>query len=322
MEIEKLPKIELHLHLDGSVRLETASELLDKDINEIKEFMIAPNKCLDLNDYLTKFEMPIKIMQTKENLIRIAHELVLDLEKENVIYAEIRFAPIKHTLEGLSLDEVIESVLIGLKRGNIKTNLILCMMRDSSYDENLKIIELSKRYLNKGVVGLDLAGAEAIYKTEKFESLFSIINSYNIPFTIHAGEADGIDSVESAINFKTTRIGHGIRSIESIDTVKKIKDNNILLEVCPTSNVQTNVVKDYKSHPIKKLFDLGVKVCINTDNRTVSNTTLTNEYINIINSLNFSIDDIIKMNIDAINSSFLDNNQKDELLKKYISKLK
>ena len=260
-------------------------------------------------------------MQTKENLKRITHELISDLKDENVIYAEIRFAPIKH-IENLTLEEVVEAVTQGLKNEDVKTNLILCMMRDSSYEENLKIVELAKKYLNKGVVGLDLAGAEALYKTKTFEQLFKKASKEKIPFTIHAGEADGPSSINDAISFKASRIGHGIRAIEDEKTIKKIITENILLEICPTSNVQTNAVKAYENHPIKKLFDLGCKVSINTDNRTVSNVTLTKEYELLNKYLNFSLDEIIKINLETIKHTFLSEKEKQELTSLYLDKIR
>lgn len=321
MNFKDMPKIELHVHLDGSVRPKTIADILNLDQNEIKDKTIAKEKCEDLNDYLTKFSLPIKAMQTKENLERIAYELVSDLQNDNVIYAEIRFAPIKHT-KNLTLDEVVKSVLKGLKKGNIKTNLILCMMRDSNYEDNIKIIELAKRYLNKGVVAIDLAGAEALYKTDKFKELFELAKHYKIPFTIHAGEADGIDSINSALCFGTKRLGHGIRIIEDKTLINKIIQNDILLEICPTSNIQTNVVSTYQHHPIKQLFDLGCKININTDNRTVSNTTLEKEYQILNKYLKFSTEDIIKTNIMAIEHSFLNDKEKDKLNDLYLNKIR
>ena len=321
MEFKDIPKVELHLHLDGSVRPSTIADILKLDQKEVEEKTIAKEKCEDLNDYLTKFSLPIEAMQTKENLERIAYELVCDLENDNVIYAEIRFAPIKHT-KSLFLDEVIEAVLNGLSKGNIKTNLILCMMRDSSYEDNIKIIELAKKYLNKGVVALDLAGAEALYKTVKFKNLFEIAQNYKIPFTIHAGEADGIDSINSAILFGTRRLGHGIRTIEDDETINRIIDNDILLEVCPTSNIQTNVISSYEKHPIKKLFELGCKISINTDNRTVSNVTLEKEYKLLMKHLNFSTDDIIKTNITALEHAFISEDEKRDLINLYFDKIR
>lgn len=316
--IEKLPKVELHIHLDGSIRPSTAAYLLNKSIEDVSNNMIASDKCEDLNEYLTKFDYPEKILQTKENLERVAYELALDLKKDNVIYAEIRFAPLKHIKEGLTLDSVVDSVLDGLSRVNIKTNLILCMMRNDTYSDNLKVIELASKYLNKGVGGIDLAGAEALYKTSSFKELFIMAKKYNIPFTIHSGEADGYDSILATINFGATRIGHGIRAIEYDDLINLIIDNNILLEVCPTSNVQTNAVDKYTDHPIKKLIDKGVNVSINTDNRTVSNISLNLEYKKLQESFGFTKELFIKTNLNAIEHAFVSLDEKAKLKKEYL----
>jgi len=183
-------------------------------------------------------------------------------------------------------------------------------------------VKLAKKYLNKGVCAIDLAGAEGLYETKNFEKLFEVAKDYNIPFTIHAGEADGIKSIESALSFGTKRIGHGIRIIEDESVLEILKEKHIPLEICPTSNVQTNVVSAYQEHPIKSLFDRGVIVTVNTDNRTVSNISLTDEYLKLINNFNFSLDDIKKMNIDAIKHSFLDNTQKEKLLEEFELKYK
>lgn len=316
--IEKLPKVELHIHLDGSIRPSTAAYLLNKSIEDVSNNMIASDKCEDLNEYLTKFDYPEKILQTKENLERVAYELALDLKKDNVIYAEIRFAPLKHIKEGLTLDSVVDSVLDGLSKVNIKTNLILCMMRNDTYSDNLKVIELASKYLNKGVGGIDLAGAEALYKTSSFKELFVMAKKYNIPFTIHSGEADGYDSILATINFGATRIGHGIRTIEYDDLINLIIDNNILLEVCPTSNVQTNAVDKYTDHPIKKLIDKGVNVSINTDNRTVSNISLNLEYKKLQESFGFTKELFIKTNLNAIEHAFVSLDEKAKLKREYL----
>ena len=313
MNLKNIPKVELHLHLDGSVRLDTASKLTGKSIEEVRSLMIAKEKCHDLNEYLTKFNLANEIMQSQENLIRIAKELVEDLKNDNVIYAEVRFAPLLHTKKGLTGEEVIEAVLLGLKDEDLKVNLILCMMRQFSFEDNLKTIELAIKYLDKGVVAIDLAGAEALYPTANFERLFQIAKDKNIPFTIHAGEADGKDSILSAINFKTKRIGHGVRCIEDKETLDMINKNNITLEVCPTSNIQTDIFKNYHDHPIRKLYDMNILVTINVDNMTVSNIDLTQEYEKLVKNFNFTLKDFKKMNINAINASFL----KEELKEKY-----
>lgn len=307
-----IPKVELHLHLDGSVRPNTVAEILSMDLDIVKSQMIAPRKCKDLNEYLTKFDLPVLAMQSEDNLERIAYELVQDLQKDNVIYAEIRFAPLKHT-NFLTPNLVVESVLKGLKKGKIPTKLILCCMRNDSIEENKKVIDLALKY--KGdVVAVDLAGAEALYKTSSFKELFEYANRNNIPFTIHAGEADGYDSIKSAINFGAKRIGHGVLSINYPDILEELKNNDILLEICPSSNIQTNIYEFIDEHPILELYKKGVLVSINTDNRTVSNVTLEDEY-NFLKE-KFSYLDFCKMNLDAIKYSFLIESEKEVLIKK------
>ena len=306
-----MKKIELHVHLDGSVRPKTVSELLNYDIKDVKNKMMVTSDTKDLTEYLTKFDLPIKAMQTKDNLKRIARELALDLKDDDVIYAEVRFAPILHTKEGLSLDEVISSVLEGIKSVNeIKINLILCMMRGFSNEDNLKTIMVTKKFLNKGVVGLDLAGDEKKYQTINYKDLFMIAKDNNIPFTIHAGEADTSKSVLDAINFGAKRIGHGIAIVNDEKILNLVKEKNVFLEVCPTSNVDTKAVLSYEKHPIKDLFLKGVKVTVNTDDRTVSNITLSKEYEKLKEYFNFSDEEFLQMNLNAISSSFMNEDEK------------
>ena len=320
MNLSKFPKIELHLHLDGSVRPSTVSNILNLNKKDVEKEMIVDTSCNDLNDYLTKFDLPLTILQTKNNLIKVSEELANDLKKDGIIYAEIRFAPILHTNNGLSCEEVIEAVIEGISMVDIKINLIICLMRNVSEEDNYKVINAGLKYINNRVVGFDLAGAEAIYKTSNFKELFKYISKYNIPFTIHAGEADGIDSIKSAIEFGAKRIGHGVRIMDNINMIKYAKDNNITFEVCPTSNIDTKIYKEYKEHAIKKMYDNNLNITINTDNRTVSNITLTEEYNKLINTFNFSLEDIKNMNITAINASFISDIDKENLKQEYILK--
>lgn len=314
-----MKKIELHIHLDGSVEIDTIKKITNMTESEIKNKLIAKDKCNNLSEYLEKFELPIKCMQTKENLKLIAKELVDYLEKENVIYAEIRFAPMFHTNMGLKYEEIIDSVLEGLKTNNkVKTNLILCMMRGAKKIDNIHTIEVCEKYLNKGVCALDLAGAEDKYPLSDYINLFEIAKRKNIPFTIHAGENGNYNEVLLAIKLGAKRIGHGIHAIDDENTLNILKEKNILLEICPTSNVQTNSVDKFENHPIYKLYKKNVKVCINTDNKTVSNITLTEEYNKILDNFNLKEIDLINMNINAINASFLSSEEKQEILKKYL----
>lgn len=319
--LKELPKVELHLHLDGSIKPESAAQILNRNPKEIKEEMIAPVDCPDLNDYLTKFAIPEEVLQTKENLERVAEEVAKNLKEENVIYAEIRFAPMKHLKEGLTKEEVLESVIKGLAKVDIKTSIILCMMRGASYEENKEVIALAKEYLKKGVCAIDLAGAEALFKTEEYRSLFALAKKEGIPFTIHAGEADGKESITSALSFGAKRLGHGVRITEDKELIAKIKKENILLEICPTSNLQTGIFKSYQDHPIKDFYNQFIPVSINTDNRTVSNTTLTKEYQHLMEYLNMTIEDIININKTTILHAFLTKEEKEELFKKYTEKV-
>ena len=314
--INDLCKVELHLHLDGSVPLEVASELSGLSIEEVKDKMIANDKCENLSEYLTKFDLPISIMQSRENLIRVSQELVKYLESQNVVYAEVRFAPMFHVKEGLSYEEVVEAVLEGLKSDKVKTNLILCMMRGMDRDSNIKTIEVVEKYLGKGVCGIDLAGAEDKYPLDEYIELFNIVKEKDIPFTIHAGENGSYEEVKKAIKIGAKRIGHGIHAIDDNETIELIKENNILLEVCPTSNVQTNAVAKYIYHPINDLYMRGVRLNVNTDNTTVSNISLNEEYNKLYEVFGFCDEDFNKMNIMAIEGAFLTEDEKSELLKK------
>lgn len=320
-KIRKLPKVELHLHLDGSISLELASKLSGLSYEEVKTKMVAPDKCENLSDYLTRFDFPISLMQTKDNLKLVAEDLVNRLVLQGVVYAEVRFAPMFHTKEGLSYEEIVESILSGLRNNlNIKTNLILCMMRGMDKENNLKTIEVAEKYLDKGVCAIDLAGAEDIYPLDDYLELFEIAKEKNIPFTIHAGETGGALEVAKAIRVGATRIGHGIHAIESEEVLELINKKDVLLEICPTSNVQTNAVDCYQNHPIEKLYRQGVSICINTDNSTVSNISIIEEYLKISNHFNFTLDDYKDMNIKAVKSSFLSEGEKNDLMVNYFNK--
>lgn len=313
-EIKKLKKVELHLHLDGSMSLELASKLSNLKIDEVKEKMIAREKCQDLTEYLEKFSFPISLMQTKENLKLVASDLVNRLEKENVIYAEIRFAPILHTNEGLSMDDVVLSVLEGLKENKkVKTNLILCMIKGFSLEDNLKTIEVAKKYLYKGVCGVDLAGDEKQYRLKKYLKLFKLLKKFNIPFTVHVGEVSKKD-IKYIVKIGAKRIGHGVKICDSNKLINIIKDKNILLEICPTSNIQTNAFLEYLDHPIYKFYKSKLNISINTDNRTVSNISLNQEYENLISNFNFTIEDLKRINKNTLNYAFINPKEKIFLL--------
>ena len=313
MEIIDIPKIVLHIHLDGSLDLELAYKWLVEDgydysQKEVLEKLRVDKECRSLNQYLEKFALPCKLLNSYERLKEASKSLFLKLEKEGVVYAEARFAPIKHVNNNLNINKVVEAVIDGmnevLKNGKISGGIILCCMRDASKEDNLKTVALAKKYSSLGVVGIDLAGAEALYETKNFKYIFDKAKIENIPFTIHAGEADGISSIKSALEFGECRLGHGIKAIENNNMIEKLKKENILLEVCVTSNYQTEAVKGI--HPIEELYKRGVKISINTDNDTVSGIDIISEYKYILANTNLKIEDIIKCNYNSIDFIFND----------------
>lgn len=310
-----MKKIELHLHFDGSINVEYTNKLLGYDATD----ELIDNTSRDLGEYLKKFELPIKLLQDLNNIEEYAYLLGKELERDEVIYAEVRFCPLFHVGK-YSIDEVVEAIRRGFKRvSTVKVNLIFCMMRHFSVQDNYKIIMLTKRFLGNGVVGIDLAGDEAKYATEKFKELFDIIRKEGIPFTIHAGEARSYESVNNAIDFGAKRIGHGISSIQSDEVVNKLIRMGVTLEICPSSNIDTDVIKSIESHPIKQLVDNGVLVTINTDNRTVSNTNLNKEYELLRKTFGFSDEDFLKFNLNAINCAFIGEDEKRLLREEILS---
>ena len=316
-ELVKIPKIELHMHLDGSVPFGLLEKWSGLSHEKVVEKVVSQND-VSLEDYLSHFGFINQYLQTKENLFLASYTLGCELLKENVIYAEARFAPLFHTNNGLTPEEVIDSVLNGFNKCNVKVNLILCLMRGMDYSFNKKTIELAKKYLGKGVVAVDLAGGEIDNPFNDYKVFFDECNKLGIPYTIHSGEVTKRD-IRDVVLY-TKRIGHGIKICDDLELINLIKNNNTLLEVCPNSNLDTKNASDYSHHPVKKLYEMGLKVSINTDNRTVSNITLTKEYENLIHYLDFKIDDFYQMNLNAIEYAFLSESEKEELRKKLLEK--
>lgn len=312
-QIEKMPKVVLHLHLDGSLRPETVqewiNEILEKNvtIENIRKMLMVDKDCRDLNQYLEKFDLPVRVLQTKEHLERAIYELYEDLANQNVKYAEVRFAPSKHLMGGLSYDEVVQATIDGMnlakEKNDIDGNLILCCMRGEENPEAYtKTIETAEKFLGKGVCGIDLAGAEALFATNLYEDVFRNAREKGIPFTIHAGEADGPESIRSALQFGAKRIGHGVRCIEDEELMKELIEKKIPLEVCPISNLQTQAVQG--KHPIDELYRRGLHTTISTDNDTVSNTNILEEYDYVLNNTALTLDDLVEMNLNAVTAIF------------------
>lgn len=311
--------IELHLHLDGSLRPETVWELAKEQniklpantVDEVRDQMQVPEDCRTLEEYLTRFDLPLLVLQTREALERAAFELTEDLAKEGVTYAEIRFAPQLSIKGGMTQEQAVEAAIEGVKRGmeqypSIRVGLILCCMRGEDNEEwNLQTVEAAKKYLGDVVCAVDIAGAESLYPTERFAPVFEKVREYGLPSTIHAGEAAGPESMKTALAFGAKRIGHGVAAVEDPELVRRLIEEQITLEVCVTSNYQTKVVPSIEAHPIRRLFNAGVRVTVNSDNRTVSNTNVRKELDILRNVFGFKEQEIEKMEEYAWEARFL-----------------
>lgn len=332
--IEKLPKTDLHVHLDGSLRLETILELAEKDKVKLPadtpeglaKVLHVGQVCENLVDYLKAFDITLSVLQTEESLYRAAYELAEDAAKENVKYMEVRYSPMLHTKRGLSLTAVVESVLQGLRDGyndfGIESGVIICGIRSISPSASLQMAELAVAYKNLGVVGFDLAGAEYNYPAKAHRDAFQLILNNNINCTAHAGEAFGPESVAQAIHYcGAHRIGHGVRLREDGDLLNYVNDHRIPLEVCVSSNVQTRAVPDIRSHPVKFLYNFGVRVTINTDNRLITDTTVSKELWLIHRYLGFTLHDLKQVIIAGFKSAFLPFHIRKKMLRRVIEEL-
>lgn len=325
------PKVDLHLHLDGSFRVETMYELAQErnialpgeTLQGYSEWMIKHANAQDVNDYLQMFDPPTQVLQDKESLIRITKELIDDIASQGLRYAEIRFAPQLHTHKSLSQADAIEAVLEGKRLGElnnptIKIGIITCMMcignEKVNWNENMETIESCYKYLGKGVVALDLAGAEGIVPLSNFSPLFSKAKQLNIPIICHAGDSQGPDTVKDALDFGVSRIGHGHHIFLDKELCKRAVDNHVALEICPTSNIQCKTEPSFEKHPAKELFDMGIPVTINTDNMVMARTTIDGEYEHCINEMGFTYNDLIKMNIYSFEKSFAPADYKKEMI--------
>lgn len=333
--LKKLPKTDLHCHLDGSMRLETILDLAEKqkiklpanDPDSLRKLVVISDKCENLSDYLKAFDITLKVLQKREGLYRAAYELVEDAAKENVKYIEVRYSPILHVKKGLKLTQILDSVIEGLrdasKKYKVKTGVIICGMRHINPESSVVLAELAVEYKNRGVVGFDLAGAEQDYPAKLHKEAFYKIVDNNINTTVHAGEAYGPESIHQALHYcDAHRIGHGTRLKEDVDLMNYINDHRIPIEVCLTSNVQTKACTDFKSHPLRFYYDYGLRVTINTDNRLVSDTTVTEEFYRAHKYLNFTLNEIKDLIVFGFKSAFLPYQEKVEFIHQAIKELR
>ncbi|MBO4748780.1 MAG: adenosine deaminase [Lachnospiraceae bacterium] len=319
--------VDLHLHLDGAVTVEIAKELAKlqgitlpaENDEELLRLLSVPADCESLNDFLECFDLPLSLMQTKEGLSEAVRLVSENIKSQGVIYAEIRYAPQLHKEKGMTQEDAVLAALDGLSKTDLHVNLILCCMRGEGNEaENEETLRLAKKYLvsDGGVVAVDLAGAEALFPTANYEGLFAKARELGIPFTIHAGEADGPESVRLAISYGAKRIGHGVRIFEDPEVVKLVKEQGITLEMCPTSNRQTHAVEDMKAYPLMDYLSQGIFVTVNTDDMGIERTTLSEEfrYLEREFGLDGAQERVILEN--AVNAAFTTDEVKDELREK------
>jgi len=329
-----LPKTDLHCHLDGSCRVDTIIDLARQqkvklptdDRDALMKMLVPGADCQSLEEYLQSFDITLSVLQRYDALERVAYELVEDCAKENVWYVEARYSPILHVREGLDLSRIVDAVLEGLERGRrdfgVQSGLIICGMRSISPNVSLRLAELAVAYKGNGVVAFDLAGAEENYPAKHHREAFQLILDNNINCTIHAGESYGPASIHQAIHqCGAHRIGHGTRLKDDGDLLNYVNDHRIPLEICPTSNAQTKSVPRIEEHPLRFYFEYGLRVTVNTDNRLVSDTTMTDELFKVAQVFGFNNDHIRTMLINGFKSAFLPYRKKTQLLRRAISEI-
>jgi adenosine deaminase len=332
--IQKLPKAELHCHLDGSLRTSTILELAKEqniklpshNESELDSYLkIGPNVG-SLVEYLERFDITLSVLQTSNALTRVAYELAIDCWDDGVRYVEVRYSPILHTQQGMTMSEAVEAVKIGLEKAEndcgILTGIIICGIRNISPEISLKLADLTVQYKNKGVVGFDLAGAEENFPAKHHKEAFDLILRNNINTTIHAGEAYGPDSIHQAIHScGAHRIGHGTRLQEDKDLLQYVNDHRIPLEICLTSNVQTKSVPSMEVHPFKSYLNKRLRVTLNTDNRLISDTNLSQEYRIAIEEFNLNKHEVRTLIINGFKSAFIPHEKRRNLIRKIVDDL-
>ena len=339
--VAKGPKVLLHDHLDGGLRPSTVIDLADisgyeelpsNNVEKLSEWFHEGANRRDLNLYLETFAHTVGVMQDEYSCHRVAKECAEDLAEDGCVYAEIRFAPSLFTMQKLSVHEVIEAVLSGFSEGSSGTNLtlrtIITAMRTSN--DSKTIAEAAVDFRDKGVVGFDIAGREAGYPPTDHLEAFQLLQRENFHFTIHAGEAFGLPSIWEAVQYcGAERLGHGVRIIDDIELDSSgnyilgslasfIRDRRIPLELCPTSNIHTGAVQSLEEHPIGLLKDLGFRVTVNTDNRLMSNVSMTSELLSLNKAFGWDLDDFSWLTVNAMKSAFIPFDERIHLIEKVI----
>ncbi|WP_287930966.1 adenosine deaminase [Arthrobacter sp.] len=351
VELKSLPKVSLHDHLDGGLRpatiielaAEVGHELPATDPEELRQWFLDSADSGSLVRYLETFDHTIAVMQTHDALVRVAREFVEDLADDGVVYGEVRWAPEQHLTKGLTLDDAVEAVQEGLEAGMdavdeaggyIEVGQLVTAMRHA--DRGSEIAQLAVRHRDNGVVGFDIAGAEDGFLPSRFTEAFTYLAENNFPATVHAGEAAGLDSIQDAlVHGRALRLGHGVRIAEDIhldvqeedghdvgtvtlgDLAQWVRDRQIPLELCPSSNLQTGAVAAFgttiSEHPIDLLHQLGFNVTVNTDNRLMSGVTLTGEFELLADTFGYDLETILELTLNAVHAAFLPIEAREQL---------
>jgi adenosine deaminase len=329
--IARLPKVDLHLHLDGSLRAETVLDLARQqglslpvwNAAEVRGLLEVWGKAHDLAEYLTKFDLPVRLLQTPQALARAACELVEDVSRENVRYAEVRFAPWLHVRRGMRLSQTIRAVLDGLCQGGqrfgVRTRLIVCCMRHQTPQDNLTLAEVALHFKDVGLGGLDLAGDEALSAPATLPvAAYRLAREHGLHRTVHAGEGAGPESIRLAIHLLgAERLGHGVRLREDPALMEEVRQRGIALEMCPKSNVQTSVVSSLEDHPLDAYLRAGLRVTVNTDNRRVSDTSLSQEYELMVRQFGWGLTQIIATTRNSLAVAFLPEDERQFLITQF-----
>jgi len=324
--LRRLPKAELHCHLDGSLRPQTMLDLAREvgvsmpatDADALREYMVVRD-ARNLEEYLERFEITLSVMQTASALERIAYELAEDAAHDGVRYIEMRYAPVLNVRGGLSLEQTVEAPLRGLARAErelgVRGRIIICALRGMPAAVSHELAELAVAYRHQGVVGFDLAGGEKGHPARLHARAFDYARQHDLACTCHAGEGDGAESVREAVHVcGVDRVGHATRLIEDVALTDYCNDHRITLEICLTSNVQTHAASSYAAHPFREYFDRGLNVVLNTDNRLMSGVTLTDEYVHAADSLDFTFDELARVALNGFESSFLPYEERQRLI--------
>ncbi|MEV7973206.1 adenosine deaminase [Cellulomonas sp. NPDC089187] len=343
-QIAALPKVVLHDHLDGGLRPATVIELAARtghtlptdDPDALGEWFFQQASSGSLEAYIATFEHTLAVMQDHDGLSRVAREAVLDLAADGVVYAEERFAPEQHQRGGLSLQQVVDAVLVGIAEGvteaaaagrEIRVALLLCAMRHTERADEVAELALANR--DRGVVGFDIAGPEAGHPAQQQGATFARLRSARFPVTVHAGEAVGRESVDEAVEVGALRLGHGVRLVEDLHDdgaggtrlgglAHWVRDRRIALEVCPTSNLQTGAAASIAEHPVTRLLRLGFAVTVNTDNRLQSRTSMTAELHQLVEQAAWTRDDLLAVTLTAAHHAFLHEDERHDLIRRVI----